>query len=138
MSKLARYDLVRGAECVDCEADMMHTEVGLPCLPRIRELVALSRRRCDVGDSTRRLRERRHGRLWFGAAWEDRWSIADPADPELDDAIVRLRRGGVPSDPRDLARVLAAADAYQHLATYPLGEVAMRQLRDVRREVRRG
>lgn len=26
---------------------MVHTEVGLPCLPRIRELVALSRRRCD-------------------------------------------------------------------------------------------
>jgi hypothetical protein len=84
---------------------------------------------------TRRLRERKHGRLWFGAAWEDRWSIADPADPELYDAITRLRRGGAPVDRRDLARVLAAADAYQHLATYPLAGVAVRQLRDVRREV---
>ena len=91
-----------------------------------------------MGDSTRRLRERKHGRLWFGEAWEDRWSIADPADPELDDAITRLRQGVVPPRRDDLARVLAAADAYQHLATYPLADVAVRQLRDVRREVRRG
>lgn len=35
------------SECVDCEVDQVSTEVGLLCLPRVRELVAISRRRCD-------------------------------------------------------------------------------------------
>lgn len=33
--------------CVDCEVDRVQTEVGLMCLPRVRELVQISRRRCD-------------------------------------------------------------------------------------------
>jgi hypothetical protein len=38
------------SECVDCEVDQVSTEVGLLCLPRVRELVALAGRVSEALD----------------------------------------------------------------------------------------
>jgi len=100
-----------------------------------------------------KLRERKHGRLWFGHADNERWSITDPTDPELDAAMQRLRPYGVlfvdgkaqwpertPEEKQrdtDLYRVLMVVEEYRHLTTYPLGvEHCIRQLRAIWRGLR--
>lgn len=81
------------------------------------------------------LRERRHHRLWFGNSVADRWSIPDPVDPRLEEAMHRCRYERERLTEADLWLLLAAAEAYQHLATYPLAGCAAGQLRAVRRAV---
>lgn len=90
----------------------------------------------DMSKST--LRERRHGRLYFGELGPERWSIADPCSPALDGAMHQMRYTPEWVTRDDLWLVLEAAEAYRRLATYPLAGVAARQLRDVRRAVRDG
>lgn len=81
------------------------------------------------------LRERHHGRLYFGESDDERWSIADPVDPRLEEAMRRCRYERERLTESDLWLLLAAAEAYQHLATYPLAGCAAGQLRAVRRAV---
>ena len=83
-------------------------------------------------------RHRRHGRLYFGDAPRDQWSIIDPSDPALAEALHRMRYGPDRVTEADRHLVLAAAEAYRHLTTYPLADVAVGQLRAIRRAVRRG
>jgi hypothetical protein len=81
-----------------------------------------------------KLRERKHGLLWFGERQEDRWSITDPRSERLRDAAFRLRPesglvGGEwkkftceeEQQRADLFVVLRAVEDYQHLTTYELG-----------------
>jgi hypothetical protein len=80
--------------------------------------------------------ERKAGRLWFGEG-DQRFSFPDPEDGDLMGAMWKLRYnpGGVTE--ADRFRVLAAADAYRHMTTYPLGtEHVIKQLRRVRRALR--
>uniref|UniRef100_A0A6H1Z8V3 Uncharacterized protein n=1 Tax=viral metagenome TaxID=1070528 RepID=A0A6H1Z8V3_9ZZZZ len=66
--------------------------------------------------------ERKAGRIYIGEG-DQRKSFPDPVDPGLQEAMHRMRyepaRGTLRREDRYL--VLAAAEAYQHLTTYPLG-----------------
>jgi hypothetical protein len=82
------------------------------------------------------LRERRHGRLYFGEAQAERWSIADPDCESLDAAMHDMRYGKPTQD--QIYAVLGAAEAYVHLFGYPLRGVARRQFNDIARAVKDG
>lgn len=81
------------------------------------------------------LRERRCARLYFGEG-EDAWSIADPEDPSLEEAMYRMRYMPEQLTNQDRWRILAAAEAYQHLICYPLREYTRQQFADIRRAVK--
>jgi hypothetical protein len=97
---------------------------------------------------TDKLRERKHGLLWFGSRPLDRWNITDPSSPELYEAASRLRphfyldTGDVrtPEEKQrdsDIFRVLRCVEDYQHLTTYPLGvEHIIKKLRAIWRALR--
>jgi hypothetical protein len=79
------------------------------------------------------LRERKFGRLYFGDEQREQWSIADPEAKELNESLHRMRYTPDALTGADLHYVMAAAEAYQHLITYPLRGVAARQFADIRR-----
>ena len=76
---------------------------------------------------------REGGRLIFGDGAQ-RWSISDPECDELHDALHALRYGQPTR--AQVFEVLAAAEAYVHLTTHPLGEHCVKQLRIIRRALR--
>lgn len=92
------------------------------------------------------MKEREHGRLWFGKP-DDRWSISDPTD-DLNAAaqndLYRAAWHNQPTGPdvtvnlEQLRRVLRMAGDFAHLGTYELGtKVVCRQLADLRALLRR-
>jgi hypothetical protein len=87
-----------------------------------------------------KLRERRHGRLWFGEKPNERWSITDPESAILTDAMQRLRYGRLDASAEqehkalrdDIYTVLSAAEDYLFLTTYGLGvKHVVRKLRAI-------
>ena len=97
----------------------------------------------------RKLRERKHGLLWFGESPSDRWNITDPESEELSAAVFRLRSGFFlygGNDPRtseekqrdsDMLRLIRAVEDYHYLTTYALGiEHIIKKLRVIWRAVR--
>lgn len=82
------------------------------------------------------LRERAHGRLYFGSTFADRYQIADPACETLFDAMDAMRYGKPTQD--QVYAVLGAAEAYVHLFTYPNRTFARMQFADIARAVRSG
>ena len=86
---------------------------------------------------TEKLKERARGRLYFGETPRDRWCIIDPTSDALHEAIDRLTYGR--EEPGDTAKLIAAAWAYHHLTTHPMGtERAVKKLRAIRRAVMEG
>ncbi len=95
-----------------------------------------------------KIRERKHGLLWFGEHVSDRWNITDPNSEELFSAYSRLRPRFVlgagdertPEEKRrdsDLCTVLRCVEDYQHLTTYALGiEHIIKKLRLIWRALR--
>ena len=96
----------------------------------------------------RKLRERKHGLLWFGERTSDRWNITDPESEVLEGACRRLRphlnlSAGDERTPEekqrdsDLFTVLRCVEDYQHLTTYALGiEHIIKKLRVIWRALR--
>jgi hypothetical protein len=81
---------------------------------------------------TDKLTGRQRGRLYFGETSKERWSIADPTDDALHEAIDRLTDGR--EEPGDTAKLIDVAWAYHHLTTHPMGaERAIKKLRAIRR-----
>lgn len=77
--------------------------------------------------------ERKAGRIYLGKGYY-RKSFPDPVDPDLGESMHRMRYNPKRVENADRWRVLAAAEAYQHLTTYPLGvEHTVKDLRQIRR-----
>jgi hypothetical protein len=83
-------------------------------------------------------RERKCRRLYFGDSQEERWSVPDPTDPDLEEAMHRMRYEHGRLTEIDMWIVLASAEMYQQLCTYPIAGVAEAQLRDIRKAVKSG
>lgn len=67
---------------------------------------------------------------------EHRYSMPDPTDESLTEALHQLRYNLTAATQADAYRVLAAAEAFCHLATHPAGSNSMvRKLREIRRVV---
>ncbi len=80
--------------------------------------------------------ERKGGRIYFGSGMDQK-SFPDPLYPSLRDALwcMRYEPGRVTSS--DRYAILAAAEAYLHLTTYPLGvEHTVKDLRQIRRALK--
>lgn len=98
-----------------------------------------------------KLRERKHGLLWFGEELKDRWNITDPESEALSAACRRLRPvgpscnggewpGRTPEEKQrdsDLYTVLRCVEDYRYLTTYELGiEHVITKLRAIWRAIR--
>jgi hypothetical protein len=76
--------------------------------------------------------EKKHGLYWF-----DDWSITDPHDSELSDAMWTARHNQENLERNQLWKILRAAEDYCHFAGHPATTKSIiKQLRQVRRAVR--
>lgn len=83
------------------------------------------------------LRRTVSGRFFFGDH-DQAYSFPDPEHESLSEAMYRMRYAPEHVTASDRHTVLAAAEAYCHLAAHPANTAdVVAQLRDVRREVRR-
>lgn len=80
------------------------------------------------------LRGKFAGRLFFGKEKKEQWSIADPFNQKLEEALYEMRYGNPTRD--QVYLVMNAAEAYVHLFTYPLRGIARRQFSDICRAVK--
>lgn len=82
------------------------------------------------------LRERKHGNLYFGSTFADSYMVADPDCEKLAEAMHAMRYGKPTR--AQMFDVLAAAQSYVHLFTYPRRTFARMQFADIARAVRSG
>ena len=83
------------------------------------------------------LLKRSRGRLYFGEG-DQAYSMPNPADADLEEAMRRMRYQPELLTDQDRWRILAAAEAYQHLFCYPIREYTAQQFADIRRATRDG
>jgi hypothetical protein len=77
--------------------------------------------------------ERNAGQIYLGKG-DDLKVFPDPLCPDLHESMHRMRYDPELIESADMWRVLAAAEAYLHLTTYPLGvEHTVKDLRQIRR-----
>lgn len=84
-----------------------------------------------------RVRMRRVGRICFACDDGDGYSMADPVDTGLVEAMYRARYALDRLSQSDAYRILGAVESYIHLATHPAPHRMIEpQLRALRRAVR--
>ena len=77
--------------------------------------------------------ERQAGKLWFGG-----WSMPDPADEALREAMWAARHNLSRLTQTQAHLIAGAADAYVHFASHPTSTArVIAQLREIRRAVKR-